>query len=665
VTNATDNLMPGSLRYAIMQANLPGNNGSIVSITNQVAGPIVLTAGELPINASMTIRNDSGSPVEIRQETASARVFHVGARASAVTITGLENGSRLTIDGGVAGNANGGGFLVDGPLTVLTLSWVDVVGNRASGSTKGGNGGAIYTPGKVILDHSDVGTEADANQATNQGGGVWAGRGLTLIASHIVGNQAGTNGGGVLVNEGDVTLADGSSVCLNQAPSGTGGGIAVATGSVVVAGGSQVDENSALQVGGIFVGNVVHARDDAVQVVGGSCVNDNSSTGGNPPSAGDFGGGGIAAPNRGNVFISHSQVSQNHTVGMFSGGIVVGLGDVTVTDGSQIDGNINNGPGGGIAANFLGTVTVTDHSQVNDNTGAAIGGGIVNFAGPRGGVIISAGSQVSGNTLTNGESLGQAIAVFLELLRPEGPLANFATAVGGPGGAAMLAALQQVQQVAMPLAQTLAQAVAELPEPPGLVVTGGGIGTLLAPISVTGGSQVNGNLSGERVSGGNDKSVGFGGGVFSILGSTTIDDSTLAANQAPYLDGGGIFDFRGTVALDHATVSGNSAFGDGGGIWSGGQFSCESSTLADNTAGATGGGLFNGLVGQAQVMDSEVQGNRATAGGGMSNLGQLTVARSKVFDNVATNNGGGIWNRGQLSLIDVFFADNTPDDVAP
>src|SRR5215831_1540220 len=68
VTNSTDNLMPGSLRYAITQANLPGNEGSIVAITNQVTGPIVLMAGELPINASMTIENLSGAPVEIRQE---------------------------------------------------------------------------------------------------------------------------------------------------------------------------------------------------------------------------------------------------------------------------------------------------------------------------------------------------------------------------------------------------------------------------------------------------------------------------------------------------------------------------------------------------------------------------------------------------------------------
>ena len=72
VTNPSDNLAPGSLRYAITQANLPGNEGSTVKFTPQVAGPIVLTGGELSISDNMTIRNDSGAPLEIRQSTATA-----------------------------------------------------------------------------------------------------------------------------------------------------------------------------------------------------------------------------------------------------------------------------------------------------------------------------------------------------------------------------------------------------------------------------------------------------------------------------------------------------------------------------------------------------------------------------------------------------------------
>src|SRR5262249_42641333 len=126
VTNSSDDLLPGSLRAAITQANLPGNDGSTVAITRAVTGPIRLTAGELPVLASMTIENLSGAPVEIRQDTADARVFHVaGPRALDVAVTGLTGA--VTIDGGSV--HDNGGFLVDNPLNTLTLTDVQVVGN--------------------------------------------------------------------------------------------------------------------------------------------------------------------------------------------------------------------------------------------------------------------------------------------------------------------------------------------------------------------------------------------------------------------------------------------------------------------------------------------------------------------------------------------------------
>jgi hypothetical protein len=116
--------------------------------------------------------------------------------------------------------------------------------------------------------------------------------------------------------------------------------------------------------------------------------------------------------------------------------------------------------------------------------------------------------------------------------------------------------------------------------------------------------------------------------------------------------------------LDHATVRGNRAAGDGGGIWNGGRLSCTSSRAAGNTAGVAGGGLFNAPHGRARVVHSDVQGNQATSGGGMANLGRLAVVRSRVARNHAAKSGGGIWNRGELVLIDVVFAGNVPDDVA-
>src|SRR5262249_42527141 len=226
VTNSTDNLMQGSLRYAIMQANLPGKDSSLVRITNQVAGPIVLTAGELAINASMTIRNDSGAPVEIRRATANARVLHIGSDAATVTIAGVSGASPITLDGGSVTGANGGGILQDGP-TDLTLTSVEVISNR-------------------VL--------ADANGAGGSGGG-------------------GYRGGGIL------PLRGGSSVSDNRAPDGSGGGINVQGGSVFIRGGSHVDGNSAFNEGGIRVYGVVdRPGSDVVRVVGGSTVNGNSST---------------------------------------------------------------------------------------------------------------------------------------------------------------------------------------------------------------------------------------------------------------------------------------------------------------------------------------------------------------------------------------------------
>ena len=63
------------------------------------------------------------------------------------------------------------------------------------------------------------------NQTSGDGGGIWAGAGVSMTASTVDGNQAGTDGGGLFVNDGDVTMASGSSVSGNTALNGTAGGL--------------------------------------------------------------------------------------------------------------------------------------------------------------------------------------------------------------------------------------------------------------------------------------------------------------------------------------------------------------------------------------------------------------------------------------------------------
>jgi hypothetical protein len=378
-----------------------------------------------------------------------------------------------------------------------------------------------------------------------------------------------------------VTLTGGSSVVRNQSQHGTGGGISVASGSVSVGGRSHVDHNRAADVGGIMVGSVLAPGDTAVSVTGGSTVNQNVSTAGAHQNQHNLGGGGIAVVSDGNIYINHSQVSGNRTVGMYSGGIVVGVGDVTVTNGSRIDNNSNNGPGGGIAANFGGKVTVSAGSEVNQNTGAAIGGGVVNFSGPAGVVAVSGRSQVSHNTLTNGETIGRAVATFLAVVYQNSSFDAFATAAGGAGGAAMIQGLKQADASVRKSAVVLRNAAQHIPHP-GFLVAGGGIGVILAPVTITAGSQVDANLSDKNVSGSRHL-LGLAGGIFQVFGRVTINHGHVDNNRAPHGAGGGLFNGPGGHALVKASTFVGNRANSGGGIFNAGKLTLVDVVFAHNT----------------------------------------------------------------------------------
>jgi fibronectin-binding autotransporter adhesin len=528
VTNASDpqhRLVSGSLRRAINQANLPRNQGSTVEITAAVKGPITLHAGELPIRSSVTIENASGIPLTIQQATSNSRIFHVVAtrQTTAVTITGLNAASTLTLTGGQVVNDNGGGILVDNPGNALTLSYVNVVGNSAiqtnspppskhrqsSGDGGGihGNGGGIYSRGTVTLDHSSVTSNSaiGINSASGQAGGVYTDQGVILNASHV-------------------------------------------------------DANVALDAAGIL--NVT----GPIQVLNGSTVNGNSSSG-DAFAVGELGGGGIGQM-AGNVFISDSQVSNNKAVGMYSGGIVILVGGVTVTNGSHVDGNSDDGPGGGIAANFGGPVVVSHGSTVNGNTCAGLGGGVVNFSETYG-ISVTDNSQVNNNTLTNGE-----VAALNGLLEVG---AGFLTA--GRGDPLLLSALQQFAAVIAQRAGAILGASAQLPSAGNTQVGGGIASALTGPIDISGGSEVIGNRFAGVVT--NLPAVGFGGGVFANLGTITIDGSTVSDNVATG-SGGGIWN-GASLTIRNSTVTRNHAAASGGGIFNRGVFTSSNTLIANNT----------------------------------------------------------------------------------
>ena len=178
---------------------------------------------------------------------------------------------------------------------------------------------------------------------------------------------------------------------------------------------------------------------------------------------------------------------------------------------------------------------------------------------------------------------------------------DFAAATGGTSATALTAEMAGLEQEASTPAPG-----ASPTDPPVFVVAGGGIGTLLgASISVTGGSRVDGNMAGARVSGGSPNFTGIGGAVFSALGPTTIRRST---------------------------IDGNTALGSGGGVWNRRSLTVVGSKIADNTAALSmGGGLFNSGSGVASILRSTMQANRSSFGAGAYNLGRWDSSRPAWF----------------------------------
>lgn len=553
----------GSLRSAITRATQSGSGTNRVVITSAVSSPIELTAGELSVPSSLVLRNQAGHEVVIRQDVPGQRVFDIGTAAGQVTIGGLNSQSPITIEGASLTGGNGGGIDVSG-VTDLTLAFVHIESNTALS----GDGGGIYAQGGT----------------------------MTLVAS---------------------------SVTQNLAPKGSGGGIYVQKGTVTLRNGSHVDENSALNVGGICVNSGPGVIQNAVRLLNDSSASRNRSTSTVDPAEDNFGGGGIAVEGPGSILVSGSQVSNNHTNGMYSGGILATLGNVRVTNRSQVDGNTNEGPGGGIAANFLGSVTVTGRSEVDGNTGAALGGGIVDFATGAKTISIERGSHVNDNTLTNAESVGGALLAFLELV---------AASTGNDYQSLTGLTPQQSAELIRQVEAEIATAHGVDPSTiAGRVVAGGGIGTLFgARVRIEGGSGVDGNFAGQT-----------------------------ATTAVPIAVGGGVESFLGRVEVSKGTVNDNIATDDGGGIWSRRDVRITQGTLAGNhalglgqTLSALGGGLFLGSASRNSLLkNSTVQGDGADFGGGIDNMGTITVRNSAISRNRATEDGGGIANSGHLALV--------------
>src|SRR5262249_44028871 len=112
---------------------------------------------------------------------------------------------------------------------------------------------------------------------------------------------------------------------------------------------------------------------------------------------------------------------------------------------------------------------------------------------------------------------------------------------------------------------------------------------------------------------------------------------------------------------------GNTAAQVGGGVYTYGGGSINASTIARNLA-FEGGGLFNGPSSSLTILNSTLFGNTAAdGGGGIVNVGSITLKNSTLSGNVAEatlfRGGGGVLNYGAATLVNCTVAFNVANNA--
>lgn len=165
---------------------------------------------------------------------------------------------------------------------------------------------------------------------------------------------------------------------------------------------------------------------------------------------------------------------------------------------------------------------------------------------------------------------------------------------------------------------------------------GGGIINNGGTVAITG-STISNNITTST-----DGSFRSGGGIFAASGVTNLTNTVISGNQATFASGvGGIASVGNPqLTITNSTIMGNSATGDGGGIvhspiQSTAFLNISNSTISNNTANTDnnnfgdGGGVFLGGQGPATISGSTINDNRANTGtetgSGAGNGGGINV----------------------------------------
>ncbi len=559
----TDDSGAGSLRAAIDQANTDGGGDTIV-FSNLFNTPqtITLTSGDLELTgteAGTTIAGPGANLLSVSGDNDS-RVFLVDTKVTA-SISGL------TIKGGNAGKARGGGVYNRGALNLTDCT---VSGNTSSGQGGGlDNFGAFSSTATLNLADCTV----NSNTA-RYGGGLLNDNGVTSLTNCTFSGNTARYGGGL--DNDSLTSLTNCTVSGNSAPYGGG-----------------VDND-----GTTNLTNTIVAGNNGGDV-SGSYTGGNNLIGGNPQLAplGDYGG-------------------PTFTMPPLRGSAAIGAGTTTgapATDqrGQPRTGSIDIG-----AFQSQGTTVVVN--DASDGVGSAPGQLSLRQA------INLANALRADDTITFSSLFDapQTITLTAGELSLTG---DATTTIDGPGADLLTVSGGDKSRVFN--IDGAAAALEGLKISGGNASSGGGLYNQAGILSLSD-CTVSGNAA--TVGGGLYNSQGCttsmtsctlsgnsardsAGGVFN-QGTATLSDCTLSSNKTG-MAGGGLFNDSAGVAtsggeatLTNCTLSGNTASGPGGGLYNGdgSYLTVTNCTVSGNSAPACGG-LRN--FGSATLTNTIVAGN--------------------------------------------------------
>jgi len=632
-----------------------------ITVNNPTDTPI---AGEIDLRQAIMLANTTAGAQTI---TFDPTVFNTpqtinlsGGQLELSDTTGTE-----TITGPSAGvTVNAGGasrvFQVDANVTA------SISGLTITGGNSPTNGGGVYNSGSLALTNCTV----SGNSANGDGGGVGNVGTAALTNCTVSGNTIGVfwGSGGGLLNNGSLTLTN-CTVSGNSAGAFDGGiinyGLATLANTIVAGNTGQMTPLGEIgggpDVGGVFVSqgnNLIGVTAFSSGWVG----SDLTGTAAHPLNPllaplGNYGG-----PTQTMPLLPGSAAIDAGSNALIPSGVTTdqrGLPRIingTVDIGAfESEGfTLRAVPGGSPQTSTIGTAFANPLAVIvtANNPIEPVNGGVVSFVAHPAANGASAILSTSVTVITGGE-------------------ATVTAAPNNVDGSYQVVASANALSQAFNLTNT-GRAYT------GLVVNttsdslapGAGLLSLREAISFANADRSgNTEITFDKHVFIQAQSINLTGGQLEL--SNTSEVETITAPAAGVTINAGApsrvlqVDANVTASISGLTISAGKTVYAGGGVYNLGKVTLNSCTVTGNSASDGGGGVYN--LGTATLTNCTVSDNSSNSlginflgsGGGVKNKGSLAMADCTVTGNISGHNGGGVYNLGTATLTNCTVSDNS------